>query len=104
MRWRSKRVFALIVALAVTSAQNTGWASTPAEAEREKRAGVAFSDAQAAFDRGDYRRAGEGFESAYALKRHYASLWNAAQSWQRAGDDLRAVILLDQYLREAPPD
>jgi hypothetical protein len=104
MLWRRTRALAVIVALTFAGAENRSWADAPAEAEREKIAARTFMDGQAAFDRGDYRRAGEAFESAYALKRHYASLWNAAQSWQRAGDDLRAANLLDQFLREAPPD
>jgi len=34
---------------------------------------------------------------------HPSALWNAARSWQRAGDLLRAAGLYQRYLREAPP-
>jgi hypothetical protein len=98
-----KRALIGILALAVAGVETAGWADSSAP-DTEKRAAAAFAEGQAAFDKRDYRRAGEAFEAAYALKRHYSPLWNAAQSWQRAGDDLRAANLLDQFLREAPPD
>jgi hypothetical protein len=90
------------VALALAGADDASWADSSADGE--KRAARAFIEGQAAFDKGDYRQAGEAFEAAYALRRHYAPLWNAAQSWQRAGDDLRAANLLDRFLQEAPAD
>ena len=70
----------------------------------ERRAARAFVEGQAAFEAGDFRRAGSAFEAAYAAKPHHASLWNAARSWHRAGEDLREASLLERYLREAPAD
>jgi tetratricopeptide (TPR) repeat protein len=77
--------------------------AAPLSAE-EKRAAKAFAEGQAAFEAGDFRRAAGLFETAYATKPHHSALWNAAKSWQRAGEDLTAVNLLERYLREAPAD
>lgn len=63
-----------------------------------------FADGQKAFGAGDYAHAGGEFEAAYRDKPHHAPLWNAARSWQRAGEDVRAANLYARYLREAPPD
>lgn len=70
----------------------------------ERRAARAFVEGQAAFEAGDFRRAGTAFEAAHAAKPHHASLWNAARSWHRAGESLREATLLDRYLHEAPAD
>lgn len=77
-------------------------AAPPTAEDRE--AAKAFVEGQRAFTAGDFRRAASAFETAYARKPHHASLWNAARSWQKAGEDLRAVNLLERYLHEAPPD
>jgi hypothetical protein len=63
-----------------------------------------FAEGTRAFKAGDYRRAGESFEAAYATKPHHAPLWNGARSWHRAGELVHAANLYEQYLREAPPD
>lgn len=77
--------------------------AAPASAD-DKKAAKAFADGQAAFEAGDFRRAAGLFETAYATKPHHSALWNAAKSWQRAGEDLTAVNLLERYLKEAPTD
>ena len=61
-----------------------------------------FAEGQKAFEAADYVRAGTKFESAYKHKPHHAPLWNAARSWARAGEDVRAANLYAKYLREAP--
>ncbi|MCA9585633.1 MAG: hypothetical protein KC657_09765 [Myxococcales bacterium] len=63
-----------------------------------------FAEGTRAFKAGDYRRAGESFEAAYATKPHHAPLWNGARSWHRAGELVHAANLYEQYLREAPAD
>jgi hypothetical protein len=78
--------------------------AAPTAATSEKKAAKLFADGSAAFEAGDYRRAAGLFEQAYATKPHHSALWNAAKSWQRAGEDLTAVNLLLQYLKEAPTD
>lgn len=89
----------LLLALAVP-----GVASAQPQEKPERRAAREFREGQKAYDAGDYRRAAAAFELAYAAKPHYDSLWNAARSWQKAGDDLKAANLLERYLKEAPVD
>jgi hypothetical protein len=79
-------------------------AAASAQSAAEKKAAKAFAEGQAAFEAGDFRRAAGLFEAAYAAKPHHSALWNAAKSWQRAGEDLTAVNLLERYLKEAPTD
>jgi hypothetical protein len=61
-----------------------------------------FAEGQRAFAAGDFRHAAEAFEEAYRKKPHYSPLWNAARSWQKAGESTRAANLYARYLREAP--
>jgi len=75
-----------------------------ADTDREARAAHEFEDGQRAFAAKDYVHAGESFEAAYRDKPHYAPLWNAARSWDRAGETVRAANLYWRYLGEAPPD
>lgn len=79
--------------------------ASPALAHPEGRrdAARAFAESTRAFDAGDYRRAAEGFEAAYALAPHEDALWNAARAWERAGEEARAANAYAHYLREAPP-
>ncbi|MFO0740711.1 MAG: hypothetical protein U0270_32740 [Labilithrix sp.] len=79
-------------------------AAPSSQSADEKKAAKAFADGQSAFEAGDFRRAAGLFETAYATKPHHSALWNAAKSWQRAGEDLTAVNLLERYLKEAPID
>ncbi len=72
--------------------------------EADRTAARHFADGQKAFTAGDYAHAADEFEAAYRDKPHHAPLWNAARSWQRAGEDIRAANLYARYLREAPPD
>jgi hypothetical protein len=78
--------------------------SLAAPADAERSAARHFADGQKAFTAGDYAHAADEFEAAYRDKPHHAPLWNAARSWQRAGEDVRAANLYARYLREAPPD
>jgi hypothetical protein len=75
-----------------------------ADTAEERRAEQLFNDGQVAFEAGDFRRAATSFEAAYAAKRHPAVLWNAARSWQRAGEELHAAIDFDRYLRGSALD
>jgi len=77
-------------------------ADAPAARDDDARAAAAFAEGERAFDAGDYRAAAEAFEAAYRVRPHHAPLWNAARSWQSAGDEVRAANLLERYLREAP--
>lgn len=75
-----------------------------ADTPEDRRAEQLFSDGQAAFESGDFRRAAASFEAAYEAKHHPAVLWNAARSWQKAGEELRAATDFDRYLRGTAAD
>ena len=93
---------ALALALATMTPPRLALAAPPAEGDRT--AARHFADGQKAFAAGDYPHAGDEFEAAYRDKPHHAPLWNAARSWQRAGEEVRAANLFARYLREAPAD
>jgi hypothetical protein len=91
---------AILVLLALLAVPKMAVADTT----EDKRAEQLFTEGQAAFEAGDFRRAASSFEAAYATKHHPAVLWNAARSWQRAGEELRAAIEFDRYLRVTGAD
>ena len=76
--------------------------STAAAEEDPKRAAKAFREGQKAYAAGDYRRAAQSFEEAYVAKPHHDAMWNAARSWQRAGEPARAANDYAHYLDIAP--
>lgn len=78
--------------------------AAPSGPEADRSAARHFADGQKAFAAGDFAHAGDEFEAAYRDKPHHAPLWNAARSWQRAGEEIRAANIYARYLREAPPD
>jgi hypothetical protein len=88
-------------AFAAPPASGSGSETPESDADRERRAGQLFGDGQTAFETGDFRRAATLFEQAYAAKPHHNVLWNAARSWQRAGEESLTANDLDRYLREA---
>lgn len=93
-----------LAALVVVSSSRAGEGDAAADASAEKEAASRFSEGERAFSRGDYAKAGDAFEAAYAAKPHEAALWNAARSWERAGELARAANLYRRYLRSAPDD
>src|SRR5687767_13692883 len=94
---RHRRCFAA-VAFGLSLVLATGAASAD-----KAGAQAHFSKGQTAFSAKDFMLAAREFEEAYRLEPHHAPLWNAALSWQNAGDNVRAANLLVRYLREAPP-
>jgi tetratricopeptide (TPR) repeat protein len=87
--------FVLAVSLALVA--------TTARAEDDpKRAAKAFHEGQRAYSAGDFRRAAQSFEEAYQAKPHHDALWNAARSWQKAGEPARAANDYTRYLDTAP--
>lgn len=100
MRARFRLLFSALIAAVVLAALPA--LAAPGDADRT--AARWFAEGQKAFGAGDFPRAGEAFEAAYKAAPHHAPLWNAARSWQRAGEDVRAANLYARYLREAPPD
>jgi hypothetical protein len=92
------------LSVALVSRAPTAHADAPgAQAAQDKAAAREFREGERAYAAGDFRHAAESFENAYAQKPHHAPLWNAARSWDRAGNPVRAANLLEKYLREAPP-
>lgn len=93
------RAFAFVALLAFAA-----FVDRSAMAADHRSAAREFAAGERAYNAGDYRRAAEAFESAYRASPHHAPLWNAARSWLRSGQDVRAANLLERYLREAPID
>jgi hypothetical protein len=100
------RVRALAASASLGLAAATFVLSSPAAAADDAvaRAAKQFVAGQKAFGAGDYRSAAGLFEGAYRDKPHHSALWNAARSWQRAGDEVRAANLYARFLLEAPAD
>lgn len=69
-----------------------------------KRAAELFSAAQAAFARGEHAQAARGFEDAAALAPHPATVLNAAEAWELAGDFVRAALACDRVLESTMID
>ncbi len=88
--------------IAFASASVLVAAPAVAASATDKQAAKSFHDGEKAFAAGDYRKAAEAFEAAYKAKPHHAPLWNAARSWEKAGEPVRAANLLEKYLQEAP--
>ncbi len=63
-----------------------------------------FSEAERAFEAGDFVRAATEFEASYHTNPHPTSLWNAAKSWDKALEMPRAANLYRRFLDEAPKD
>lgn len=78
--------------------------SAQPSAEDKKAAGKRFAEGEKAFRAGEFAQAGQDFEEAFALAPHPDALWNAARSWERAGDAVRAATLYERWLAQAPPD
>jgi tetratricopeptide (TPR) repeat protein len=72
--------------------------------EQRDAARRAFERGEVAFAAGDFALAANSFEEAYRHVPHYASLWNAARSWERAGEQTRAANGYAKYLRSSPAD
>jgi tetratricopeptide (TPR) repeat protein len=78
-----------------------------AEAQSTERRGAArsyFEQGERAYEARDYVLAAKAFDEAYRAMPHYAPLWNAARSWERAGEQTRAANAYAKYLRSAPAD
>lgn len=95
----------MVAALTLVVGLDSWAASALAADEGDKRAAQEqFQEGQRAFAAGDFRRAAAAFEEAYRKKPHHSPLWNAARSWQKAGESTRAANRYSRYLREAPPN
>ncbi len=100
--WLAARATGLAMMLLAGAAIAEPQAEVPSAAAR-RDAAQKFVEGTRAFDAGDFHRAGEAFEAAYALAPHPDALWNAARAWHSAGEDARAANHYAHYLRDAPP-
>jgi hypothetical protein len=100
----SGAVALLLFTVSVPRAALAGDGGPPAGDAGDKVAARAFREGETAFQKHDFARAAEAFESAYQTRPHPAPLWNAARAWHRAGSLARAANLYARYLREAPSD
>jgi tetratricopeptide (TPR) repeat protein len=76
-------------------------AAAPAHADAlsNAEARTHFDSGNAAFALGDYAKAAQEYEKAFALKPDPALLYNAAQAHRVAGNKQRALLLYQNYLR-----
>lgn len=72
--------------------------------EDQQRASLLFERGRTAFARGDYAAAARAFDQAYAVSPHHSSLWNAALSWERGAEPVKAANRFADYLDKAPPN
>lgn len=63
-----------------------------------KRAAQSFAVGKSAFARGDFSAAGAAFEQAGLYAPHPATLLNAAEAWELAGNNVHAAQLCDRVL------
>ncbi|MBL9022606.1 MAG: tetratricopeptide repeat protein [Myxococcales bacterium] len=96
----SARLGAILLSLVVVAAPRSASAQPGDPAVAAER----FTTGEEAFEAGDFLRAAEAFEAAYAADPQPAALWNAARSFDRAGEHARAATLYQLYVREAPSD
>jgi hypothetical protein len=66
-------------------------------------AATAFAEGERAFEAGDFGRAAAAFDRAFAARPHEAALWNAARSYERNGDEVRAANRYRAFLDVAGP-
>jgi hypothetical protein len=90
-----RRLF-LAIAIAIASPRVAG--AQPSDAK--KRAQDLFAEASAAFARNDYATAARRYEEAAVHAPHPATLLNAAEAWELAGDAARAAELCDRVVSE----
>jgi tetratricopeptide (TPR) repeat protein len=97
-------LFAVIVCGALPVASANADDSETISSERRDAARRSFEQGEQAYNAGDFVQAAKSFDEAYHLAPHYAPLWNAARSWDRAGEQTRAANAYARYLRAAPAD
>jgi hypothetical protein len=90
--------------LSVASAPARAAPHRSSHAERAERAEAAkkFRAGESAYRRHDYVNAAEDFLAANQILPHAAALFNAARSYEKAGQLSRAANLCARYLRDAP--
>ncbi|HRI63606.1 MAG TPA: hypothetical protein PK156_05195, partial [Polyangium sp.] len=104
--WRKCATIALVVGGGVSTSlpfANAQQNEPVAPTDRDEARHV-FEEGKRAFEAHDYVLAAKAFEQAYRTAPHHAPLWNAARSWERAGEWARAANTYAKYLRVSPAD
>ncbi|MBK8937108.1 MAG: hypothetical protein IPM79_05565 [Polyangiaceae bacterium] len=94
----------IVTAATPASGQPASAPEATSSEEPRQRAERLFLEGEAAFARGDFTLAGRSFEAANELDAQPTSLFNAARSWERAGEPQRAANLYRRFVDGAPPD
>lgn len=101
-RRRARRApLGLLVALPVWLLQ-VGPPEGTARAQDFAAAGQRFATAQEAFAKGDFGKAAREFQAAYDITQDPSLLFNIGESWQRAGDNGKALSSYRAYLKAQP--
>lgn len=96
-------VAVVVFGLVSTFASHAAAEPPPTEiSDRGRLASDHFRRGRAAYLRQDFQAAGRAFDDAFAAAPHHDVLWNAAQSWENAGEIARAANRYAAYLRLAP--
>src|SRR5262249_17315843 len=101
---RSGPLVSLVVIASTVWASSTSRSQPSEERATANAAARHFERAEKAFKLNDFAGAAKAFEDAYRASPHPDALWNAARSWERAGDLARAANLYAEYLRVADTD
>jgi hypothetical protein len=97
---RLPSILACFIAFAVLAVASPEVARAAGGNSEQARA--QFDKASASFALGHYAEAAESFEKAFELRPDSALLYNAAQAHRLAGEEPRALILYQNYLRLYP--
>ncbi|HEX4459642.1 MAG TPA: hypothetical protein VIA18_16800 [Polyangia bacterium] len=73
-----------------------------AHAQDFEAAGKHFSAAQEAFGARKFKTAASEFEAAYAISKDPVLLFNIGESYEKAGDGVKAIASYRQYLKDQP--
>jgi hypothetical protein len=96
---------AAAVATGATANAHAGEGDRPAPTAKEKQeAGRHFRAGVQAFYQHKYEGAAEEFEKANEIVPNHKALFNAADAWEKAGALVKAAVLFQRYLDDAPAD
>jgi hypothetical protein len=93
-----------ITSLTLASALLMTTASYAQPPDRTRRAADLFAEGKTAFAHGDYAIAAARFEAASAVAPHPATLLNASEAWELAGEHARAADACDRVLADGAAD
>jgi tetratricopeptide (TPR) repeat protein len=101
IRLRAAMCVGVLLSLAVPSARGDEPKLNAASVAKAKQC---FSDAQAAYERGQLDRARDGFRCAYDIAPSPELAWNLGRVHERMGDATESVRFYELYLAASPKD